>query len=482
MPCKFSHNLFHNFLIVLSFIAAFVFLFPGNVQAVTRVELLASETTVQAGEIINVHVLVSDCINLYSAELHLQYDPLILMAVDDNGNIASKVVEGDIFTANKFVAGNGISQEAGTIDYAVTFLGKVDGQSGDGTLISFKFKVLQNEKTEVQWAEIILLNSELESLPVLSSSVVINPDSAGSKASEPDSSHNENEQSSTINDDIEAGSNPGEGETGLTDTGETDSISDTDTNALDLDNSGTSSTSTDISESDGNTATGNGKSSSGSIPGSGSTSHSSDQEQQLSSTGNDRGNSLVDAGFTDMQGHWAQETVNNLFKKKIIRGYADGTFKPDNYISRLEIAVLLVGSFGLDSTADGSSEYFDDLSSVPQWARPSVIAVFNNGLMQGYQQAGGSFLFAGERFISRGEYAVLAARILEKKGVDPAPFRLDFRDAGNIPEWARDAVETAVTHHIIEGYEDNSFQASRNVSRAEAAVILQRLLEAVNFK
>lgn len=68
----------------------------------------------------------------------------------------------------------------------------------------------------------------------------------------------------------------------------------------------------------------------------------------------------VDSGFTDISGHWAEETIDKWKERGVITGYPDGTFKPDNPVTRAELAKIITLAFDLQET--GSLEY-DDIDS-----------------------------------------------------------------------------------------------------------------------
>lgn len=405
---------YDKLLIIAIAVLCMCLFYSAKVLAATEVELVSSLDTAEPGEVVYVNVLAKNFTDLYSAELHLQYNPLILQAVDEAGNSANKAIEGDVFTNSKFVAKNSISPETGKIDYAVTFLGNVDGKSGTGCLLKQKFKILKKEASEIQCTEILLINKDLEYIPFEKSGVVINVASR---------------------------------------------------------NSGSIATPTGTGSTTDNGGTGGG-SSGAMIPSSVITTTPEIKKPPVDSR-------VVDAfvkKFTDMQGHWAEEAVSSLAKQKLINGYDDGTFKPDKCINRAEIAVLFTKSFDLKPVADGEL-VFTDSSSIPEWARSYVSATANAGLIKGFPQPDGSFQFDSDRFISRAEFAALAARIMEKTQlVLPTP-TLAFSDAGDIPEWARQATGMAVAAKIIAGYPDNTFQASKNINRAEAALIISRLLD-----
>lgn len=88
-----------------------------------------------------------------------------------------------------------------------------------------------------------------------------------------------------------------------------------------------------------------------------------------------------DISFTDTE----SKTIRKLATAGIISGYDDGTFRPDNEITRQEAAVLLGKTyeylFGASET-DGKYEYADD-EEIGGWSKPFVTLMHNTGIMQG---------------------------------------------------------------------------------------------------
>lgn len=182
--------------------------------------------------------------------------------------------------------------------------------------------------------------------------------------------------------------------------------------------------------------------------------------------------------FIDMQGHWAEETVIGLTYRGIVSGYPDHTFRPDRVITRAEIAAILVRALRLEP---GSREetVFQDSAAIPSWARNAVAAAVREGLVKGYPQRDGTVAFAPGRAISRTEMACITARVLEQRVGMIEPAQPGFTDAAGIPAWARAGVGIALAKGLISGYPDGSFRGDRPVTRAEAAVMIDRLLEKV---
>lgn len=185
--------------------------------------------------------------------------------------------------------------------------------------------------------------------------------------------------------------------------------------------------------------------------------------------------------FKDMQGHWAAETVGRLAAMEIVSGYPDGTFKPENEITRAEVTAILARALKL---APGKEEdlKFKDNAAIPAWARGVVAAAAKEGLVKGYPQPDGTVTFEAGRPVSRVEMAALVVRILEKEIGTVVPTELKFADAGTIPGWAKASVGVAVAKGIVAGYPDNTFRAEKPVTRAEAAAMVLRLLDSVGNK
>ncbi|AKX94984.1 S-layer homology domain-containing protein [Neomoorella thermoacetica] len=177
----------------------------------------------------------------------------------------------------------------------------------------------------------------------------------------------------------------------------------------------------------------------------------------------------------DMQGHWAADAVDRLVETGVVSGYPDGTFRPDLEVTRAEIAAILVRALKLTPTNNQELKFKDD-ATIPTWAKDAVSIAVKEGLVKGYLQPDGTMTFEADRPVTRAEMAVLVARVLRKKLGEVTPMELKFTDAVMIPAWAKSDVGVAVAEGIVVGYPDNTFRAENHVTRAEAAVMILRLL------
>gem|GEM_PF-1407348 len=180
--------------------------------------------------------------------------------------------------------------------------------------------------------------------------------------------------------------------------------------------------------------------------------------------------------FRDIQGHWAQSTIERMASKLIVRGVTSEQFKPDQFITRAEFASLLVRALGLKGQADDS---FSDVES-SHWFSDSVGAAVHYGLVHGISDE----LFAPYATITREQMAVMISRAMDLVGADvPAnPSALArYQDQDQISSWAVEHAARAISAGIITGRTADTFAPQGVATRAEAVVMLYRFLKAVEF-
>lgn len=170
------------------------------------------------------------------------------------------------------------------------------------------------------------------------------------------------------------------------------------------------------------------------------------------------------AVLKDINGHWAEDSIRTLVASGAISGYPDGTFRPNQPISRAEFATIIVKVLGLSSSG---TKLFADTQG--HWGCYTIAAAYEAGIVSGYDAQ----RFGPDDPISREQIAVMIARASRLGGTGS---QLPFADKGAISPWAREYVARAVNHGIIAGYPDNTFRPQYAASRAEAAAIVNRAL------
>ena len=108
---------------------------------------------------------------------------------------------------------------------------------------------------------------------------------------------------------------------------------------------------------------------------------------------------------------------------------------------------------------------------VTDWFAGDVQAALDNGLIAVDAQ------FRPEETITREEMAKIVVGAAEQIGIDGEEKELSFQDDSAISDWAVEFVQKAVSYGLINGNEDGSFAPQKNATRAEAAVVMKRLLD-----
>ncbi len=177
--------------------------------------------------------------------------------------------------------------------------------------------------------------------------------------------------------------------------------------------------------------------------------------------------------FTDVSEHWAREMIREMALKGVVSGYETqngSEFLPDNSITRAEFAVMMAKYLNLDTNAySGVDSIFDD--ELPDWAAPSICAMYELGYVSGKQTDNGIF-YAPYDKITRAEAAAIigrAANYLKDEA------ELAFSDKSEIQSWAYTYIARLSAAGVVSGYSDNSFGPGRNVTRAEAVTMLYKL-------
>ncbi|MFD0715620.1 S-layer homology domain-containing protein [Paenibacillus sp. GCM10027626] len=173
--------------------------------------------------------------------------------------------------------------------------------------------------------------------------------------------------------------------------------------------------------------------------------------------------------LTDIDGHWAKESIQQLVRMGVISGYSDGTFKPNHPITRAEFVSILVRVLNLK---ERSGVIYSDTKD--HWAQDVIATAQAHGIITGYTNT----LFGANDPITREQMAVMLMRAAE---LPAGKKTITFNDQGNISSWAQEAVAALSEQGIILGHPDGSFQPQKSATRSEAAATLVRTLEKVKL-
>ena len=161
--------------------------------------------------------------------------------------------------------------------------------------------------------------------------------------------------------------------------------------------------------------------------------------------------------------------LNKVDHVAYIIGYSDGTVRPQNNISRAEVATIFFRLLTPQSRAkywSTENDYTDVIST--NWFNNAVSTLSNAGIITGYEDG----TFRPNEPITRAEFATIASRFSNVIYRGESSFT-------DVPttHWASKYVALAENLGWITGYPDGSFQPSKNITRAEAMTLINRVLE-----
>lgn len=184
-----------------------------------------------------------------------------------------------------------------------------------------------------------------------------------------------------------------------------------------------------------------------------------------------------DVEFADVEGHWAQNAINDMGSRLIVTGDENGNFNPDNSITRAEFAAIIVRALGL---SEGTGENtFSDISD-EDWYCGYIKTASAYGIVAGYTDG----TFGPNDKITREQAMTIITRamIITKldaniSGSAVTALLEKYSDSADVSDYARDSAAACIEAGIISGKGSETLAPTDNMTRAEVAVIVQRLLQ-----
>jgi hypothetical protein len=181
-----------------------------------------------------------------------------------------------------------------------------------------------------------------------------------------------------------------------------------------------------------------------------------------------------DKSFGDLKGHWARADVELLANKRIVNGQSEDIYYPEQEVTRAEFAAMLVRSLGL---LEQTSSSFADVPA-DAWFAGAAATAKAHGLIDGFEDG----TFRPEERITREQMAVMMVRALRVGGKELSASTITgFTDNAELSTWSREAVSQLSSASLIQGMEDRGFAPRKGATRAEAATMLRRALQYLNF-
>ena len=180
----------------------------------------------------------------------------------------------------------------------------------------------------------------------------------------------------------------------------------------------------------------------------------------------------VGTNFADVQGHWAQAYIQALAGQGAIAGFPDGNFRPNDPVTRAQFAAIIAKAFS--PTPQKPASDFVDVRR-DYWAYQVIQTAYRGTFLSGYPDR----TFRAEERIPRVQVLVSLASGLNLRS-DTTSVLSVYRDAAQIPDYARTAIAGATQKKLVVNYPTLAqLNPNENATRADvAAFVYQALVNA----
>lgn len=169
--------------------------------------------------------------------------------------------------------------------------------------------------------------------------------------------------------------------------------------------------------------------------------------------------------FPDIQQHWAKDYITQAVAAGIVKGYPDGTFKPENKITRAQAASIIVNALKLKTD---KAAPFEDIGIYAAETQAEIAAAYQYGIIKGSNGK-----FRPTEYITRAQLALMLKRTVESVTGNPytAAIPAPFSDIAHYDDETKAAISMLATFKIVSG-SDGKFMPEDTAKRGQAAKIL----------
>lgn len=182
----------------------------------------------------------------------------------------------------------------------------------------------------------------------------------------------------------------------------------------------------------------------------------------------------TDVVFCDMDGNQGHHAAITMLEKGIMSGENIGNntyFMPDKAVSRVDFVVMLMNSIGQNDIENVFDTGFDDDGEIPTSMKGYVKKARDMGFISGTVNSDGEYLFEPNREITRAEAALIVSKLINVEVPTVKPI---FPDRNDIPAWAHDAIYILNDLGILNSV-SGSIAPNSSITRAQMASMLYEL-------
>ncbi|MCG7343344.1 S-layer homology domain-containing protein [Sporosarcina sp. ACRSL] len=179
--------------------------------------------------------------------------------------------------------------------------------------------------------------------------------------------------------------------------------------------------------------------------------------------------------FTDIKGHWAEKAIGQAASLGIFNGYTDGSFKPDNGLTRAQAASVFVRALNLP--AANVAAPFNDIGDYAAETQADIQTAFAHGFIKGDNGH-----FKPTENVTRAQFALMVWRVATAELGGDMPTSNTFTAPADMGDYDAETVQAIATMSGL-GFislEDGAFHPTEPATRAFAASLLTKLLSVTN--
>lgn len=181
--------------------------------------------------------------------------------------------------------------------------------------------------------------------------------------------------------------------------------------------------------------------------------------------------------FADVIGHWAKDAVNDMGSRLVVSGIGNGNFGPDNDITRAEFAAIVVRALGL--RAGTGENKFSDVK-MADWYCGYIETASSYGIINGYTDGsfGPNDKITREQAMAMVERAMKITKLEPGLSDSEISALLDgYSDLSQASDYAKPGIAACLKTGVITGKSSDTVAPKDYITRAEVAVIVRRLLQ-----
>lgn len=186
--------------------------------------------------------------------------------------------------------------------------------------------------------------------------------------------------------------------------------------------------------------------------------------------------------FTDTEAHWAKEVIKKMASRHVAAGVDENRFDPDGSVTRAQFAALLVRTLGLDENTPTGAVFKDVPENA--WFAGAVETACARGLVSGMGDgsfAPNDRITREQMAVMLSRALQFCGKSKSLTGAQAENILSAYSDQNRISGWARSSLAEAISCGLLKGRSADELAPAGNATRAESVVMLYNLLGAADI-